>query len=71
MGLIRKTIKLLPYAAAGILGYYIGTIKSDQYEGLFENRCSTEYNMQMENNEKSELENKISKEIKNEVNKHG
>lgn len=42
MGLIRTTLRLLPYAAVGILGYYLGTIKSDQYETIFDERCISE-----------------------------
>ena len=64
MGLIKNTMKILPYVAVGILGYYIGTIKSDQYDDIFHNQCTTEYNMQIENKEKSELENRISEELK-------
>jgi hypothetical protein len=47
MGLIRSAVKMVPYIAVGILGYYLGTIKSDQYEYMF-NNCVSEYNMNKE-----------------------
>ncbi len=41
MGLIRTAIKTLPYIAVFSLGYYFGSVKSDNYDCVFKN-SSTE-----------------------------
>jgi hypothetical protein len=63
MGLIRATAKAIPYAAIGLLGYYVGTIKSDQYDSIFQNDCVAEYMTIEENSELSELEESIINQI--------
>lgn len=37
MGLIRTAIKTLPYIAVFSLGYYFGSVKSDNYDCVFKN----------------------------------
>ena len=40
MGLIRTAIKTLPYIAVFSLGYYFGSVKSDNYDCVFKNNST-------------------------------
>ncbi len=56
MGLIRTAIKTLPYIAVFSLGYYFGSVKSDNYDCVFKNNSFVEDNNVFVDNDSKSLD---------------